>query len=55
MDRPVTPEEELLDAVSALALTLEKMLEMLEVLACEVIVAGGAIHLHPEDENPITP
>jgi len=55
MDRPVTPEEELLDAVSALALTLEKMLEMLEVLACEVIVAGGSIHPHPEDENPITP
>ena len=55
MDKPVTPEEELLDAVSALALTLEKMLDMLEILACEIIMSGGSPHLHPEDEGPIAP
>ena len=54
MDKPITPEEELLDAVSQLTLSLEKLLELLEVLACEVIVAGATFHVHPEDEGPIT-
>jgi hypothetical protein len=52
MDKPVTPEEELLDAVSALTLTLEKLHDLLEVLACEVIVAGGALPFQPDDEPP---
>ena len=54
MDPPIRPEEELLDAVTSLTLTLEKMLEMLEVLACEIVLAGGSVDLHPEDEGPIT-
>jgi hypothetical protein len=41
MDAPLRPEEELIDAISSLTLTLEKMLEMLEVLACEIVLAGG--------------
>jgi hypothetical protein len=49
MDSPVRPEEELADALSSLALTMEKMLEMLEVLACEVILSGGSFDVHPED------
>jgi hypothetical protein len=53
MDPPIRPEEELLDAVTSLTLTLEKMLEMLEVLACEIALAGGSVDLHPEDEGPI--
>jgi len=42
MDAPVRPEEQLVDAISSLTLTLEKMLEMLEVLACEIVLAGGS-------------
>ena len=53
MDPPVRPEEELVDAISSLTLTLEKMLDMLEVLACEIVLAGGSFHHHPEDEGPI--
>ncbi|HEY7519362.1 MAG TPA: hypothetical protein VIE36_13810 [Methylomirabilota bacterium] len=53
MDPPIRPEEELVDAISSLTLTLEKMLEMLEVLACEIVLAGGSFHEHPEDEGPI--
>ena len=54
MDPPIRPEEELLDAISSLTLTLEKMLEMLEVLACEIVVAGGSFHEHREDEGSIS-
>jgi hypothetical protein len=41
MDAPLRPEEQLVDAIRSLTLTLEKMLEMLEVLACELVLAGG--------------
>jgi hypothetical protein len=53
MDPPVRPEEQLIDAITSLTLTLEKMLEMLEVLACEIVLAGGSFHQHPEDDRPI--
>jgi hypothetical protein len=54
MDSPLRPEEQLLDAISSLTTTLEKMCEMMEVLACEIVFAGGSFHCHPEDEGPIT-
>lgn len=53
MDKPITPEEELADAVTSLALSLEKLLELLEILACELIVAGATFHVHPEDEGNV--
>lgn len=54
MDAPLRPEEQLVDAITSLTLTLEKMCEMLEVLACEIVFAGGALPPHPEDDGPIT-
>ena len=54
MDPPLRPEEQLVDAIASLTLTLEKMLEMLEVLACEIVLAGGSFHQHPEDDGPIS-
>lgn len=54
MDPPLRPEEQLIDAITSLTLTLEKMLETLEVLACEIVLAGGSVHPHPEDEGPIS-
>jgi hypothetical protein len=42
VDAPVTPEEELLDALSRLEVGLGKIVEFLEVLLCEVIAAGGS-------------
>jgi hypothetical protein len=38
MDKPLTPSEELTDAVTSLTLSLEKLRDALEVLACELIV-----------------
>lgn len=55
MDTPVTPEEHLRDAICALTLAMEKILEMLQVLACEVIVSGGSLPFHPDEDGPIRP
>jgi hypothetical protein len=51
MDSPIRPEEELADAITSLTLSLEKLLELLEVLACEVMLAGtvGPGTVHRED------
>jgi hypothetical protein len=37
MDKPVTPAEELRDALSSLVLSLDKLREVLEVLASQII------------------
>ena len=42
MDKPITPAEQLVDAVAALRLSLEKLQEMLEILACEAMLATPA-------------
>ena len=39
MDKPLTPSEELANAVTTLTLSLEKLRDALEILACEMIVA----------------
>ena len=39
MDKPVTPAEELADALSSLVLSLDRLREALEILACEMIAA----------------
>jgi hypothetical protein len=39
MDKPLTPAEDLADAVTSLVLSLEKLRDALEVLACEMIAA----------------
>jgi hypothetical protein len=39
MDKPLTPSEELADAITSLTLSLEQLRDALEVLACEIIVA----------------
>ena len=41
MDTPLTPSEQLADAVTRLTLSLEKLRDALEILACEIIVAPG--------------
>jgi hypothetical protein len=41
MDKPLTPSEELADAITSLTLSLEQLRDALEVLACEMMVAGG--------------
>jgi hypothetical protein len=38
MDEPLTPPEELADTITSLTLSLEKLRDALEVLACELIV-----------------
>lgn len=40
MDKPVTPAEELADALSSLVLSLDRLREALDILACEIIAAG---------------
>ena len=39
MDKPVTPAEELADALSSLVLALDRLREALDV-ACEILAAG---------------
>ena len=39
MDKPLTPSGELTDAITSLTLALEKLRDVLEVLACEMTVA----------------
>ena len=39
MDKPLTPAEDLADAISSLTLSLENLRDALEILACEIIVA----------------
>jgi hypothetical protein len=46
MDSPVTPGEELRDAVVGLTFSLEKLLELLEVLACSAD--------RPQEQRPTT-
>jgi len=44
MDKPLTPAEQLADAVSSLTLSLEKLrdaLDTLQSLACKIIVTEG--------------
>jgi hypothetical protein len=41
MDKPVTPAEQFADAVTSLVMSLDKLREALEILACEIIVAEG--------------
>jgi hypothetical protein len=55
MDAPVTPDEKLRDALASLGVGLEKVVDMLEILLCELIAAGATFHPHPEDEGPIRP
>jgi hypothetical protein len=41
VNKPLTPAEDFADAVTTLLLSLDKLKEALEVLACELIVAEG--------------
>jgi hypothetical protein len=41
MDKPVTPAEQFADAVTSLVMSLDKLREALEILACEMIIAEG--------------
>lgn len=52
MDKPVTPEEELLDALHRLEVGLRKVVDFLEILMCEVIAAGGSLPAHADDKGP---
>lgn len=52
MDKPVTPEEELLDALSRLEVGLQKVVDFLEILMCEVIAAGGSFHASATCSTP---
>ena len=52
MDTPVTPEEELLDALHGLEVGLLKLVDFLEILLCEAIAAGGSFPAHAEDGGP---
>ena len=49
MDKPVTTEEQLSDAVSQLRTAVTKIRELLQILACEAIVSGGWINADPDD------
>jgi hypothetical protein len=52
MDTPVTPEEELLDALHGLEVGLLKLVDFLEILLCEAIAAGSSFPAHAEDGGP---
>ena len=39
MDKPLTPAEQLADAVRSLTLSLEQLREALDTLTCEIMVA----------------
>jgi hypothetical protein len=39
MDKPVSPAEQLGDATTSLVVALQKLADVLEILACELIVA----------------
>jgi hypothetical protein len=41
MDKPVSPAEQLGDAMTSLVVALEKLADALEILACEMMVAEG--------------
>jgi hypothetical protein len=50
VDKPVTTEEQLSDAVSQLRTAVTKIRELLQILACEAIVSGGGwINADPDD------
>ena len=46
MDKPLTPAENLADALTGLALSLQTLRDALEVLACEIIVAPREVRRH---------
>ena len=48
MDKPLTPAENLADALTGLALSLQTLRDALEVLACEIIVAPREVRRRTE-------
>jgi hypothetical protein len=42
MDKPVSPAEQLGDALTSLVAALQSLADALEILACEMIVADGS-------------
>jgi hypothetical protein len=49
MDKSVAPQQEFVEALRGLALTLEALAGMLKALRCELIASGATIAVHPEE------